>query len=1159
MGRNVPRPAASVPHVELRLAGAFGVVRDGTELAGHEIGSRKSRTLLKLLAVERPGLVPVDRIIDVLWPGRPPAAAEQNVASLVSRLRAVLGTEVVLGSRAGYRLGGGSRVSVDLDMAAGYCEQAERKLAHAAAVALSAAERAIGLLSAGTALADDPYASWADPARGEVRELLRRGRLAAAQAALATGDPDLAARHAQAAIAADPLDEAAHRWYMSATASAGEPAKALAAYVLLRERLAEELGADPAPQTRELHLAILRDQDEGRAGQHAGRMAPGSTRPGPDSTRPGPDSARMAPGRGPTSPDTLRPGRAARRGPGLASIDAGPGLASIDAGPGLAGRDAEAGMLRETWGRAAAGDPGLVMIIGEAGIGKTALAEALAAEAELDGATVLRTRCYETERSLFLQPIVEAIMPVVGRTPAARLREMLGEHAPAAAALLPESAALLGPRPTWRGSIEMERRRAFEAVTALLTGLAAGNPVLLFVDDLQYAGQSTVELVHYLCRHAPGARLLAVVTVRAEHDPQISAALAPLATRVELGPLDPAAVGQLARAAGQGDLAEHIQQRTRGHTLFVVEVLRALSADHAGVPESLRSAVQARVRRTGPAAEALLRAASVLGTSVDPLILTRLLDLTPAAALELCEHALEARLLVVSGRDYEFANDLIQEVIYADTPEPTRLAYHRRAADLLTGQPESLARHAAAAGDWSRAARAWLLAGEDAMRRYAASDAVVLATRALEAAGRGEDGEVRARALVLRGRAREAAGAHDAALPDLTEGAASARAAGDRRLEMQALRELGGDVPASLGLPVTYYAANLEHGLQIAESLGARASEADLLSRLAIVAANRLRLDQALDYALRAVAAGRAAADEHALAMGLDGLKTAYFSLGDAAGLAGVLAELGPLLRGRGDLLRLQWAEFETAFLHVATASWDRAAAAMESAIEVNRRGGYPHWTAYYVAHLGWLARLRGRDDEAVEVGRRALALSEQHEHVWSHALACAMLGGTLLVTGGRAEAIALFERGLDAARKAGVQAYLLRCAAPLAAASGSRAVLAEAAGLLDRAGIPAGGAWLPGDEAYISIAEAWLRQDDPERARAVLAPLLAVAERVPWTPTLAAALVLDGRALDRLGQRERAGSVLRRAARLADEHGLVHVRQDARAALRGLSEALPG
>ncbi len=117
--------------------------------------------------------------------------------------------------------------------------------------------------------------------------------------------------------------------------------------------------------------------------------------------------------------------------------------------------------------------PGLVVIVGEAGIGKTTLAEFMAAEAEADGATVLRTRCYETERSLFLQPIVEALTPVAAALPADVLRGMLGEHAPAAAALLPDAAAVLGPLPLWRGSVDSERRRAFEAVMALLRGLAA--------------------------------------------------------------------------------------------------------------------------------------------------------------------------------------------------------------------------------------------------------------------------------------------------------------------------------------------------------------------------------------------------------------------------------------------------------------------------------------------------------------------------------------------------------------------------------------------------------------------------------------------------------------------------------------------------------------
>jgi DNA-binding SARP family transcriptional activator len=1105
VGKHVSIATNGFPQIELRLAGTFGVIRGGTELPEHEVGSRKSRTLLKLLAVERPTLVPVDRIIDVLWAGEPPAAAEQNVATLVSRLRGVLGSGIIVGGRHGYRLAGEPQVGVDLDAAARCYERARRKLPAAPAIALAAAEQAIGLLSADIALAEEPYATWADPAREQLCQLLRRVRLTAAEAALAIGEANSAARHAEAALAADRLNETACRWYMSASAAVGEPARALVAYEALRERLADELGADPSPQTQELHLAILRQQDRDRPDRH-------------------PDPARSV------HPDrSVRPDRRRRV---------------------LAGRDGEAGALREAWDRAVAGGAGLVMIIGEAGIGKTALAEDLAVDAGRDGATVLRTRCYEAERSLFLQPIAEAVAPLVSRTSASALRQLLGEHAPAVAALLPEAAALLGPPPSWHGSADMERRRSFQAVTAFLVGLADRSPVLLVVDDLQYAGQSTVEFLHYLGRQVSGSRLLTVVTVRAEHDAEIGSALAPTASRVEVGPLSAAAVEQLAAQAGQGALAGPILQRTQGHTLFVVEVLRALAGGDTGVPESLRSAVQARVRQTGAAAESLLRAASVLGAAIDPLTLGELLELTPAAAVDLCEQALQARLLVVSGRDYEFANDLIREVLYATTPEPTRLAYHRRAADLLTGQPEALAGHATAAGDWLRAARAWLLAAEDAMRRSAASDAITLSTQALEAAERGGDTEARARALILRGRAREAAGAHVTALTDLTLGAADARAAGDLRLEMLALRELGGDVPASRGLPISFYASNLERGLRIAESTGDAAIEADLLGRLAIIGANRLRLDVALDHGLRAVAAARASADEHALAAALDGLKIAYLSLGDVQGLAGVLAELGPLVRSRGDLFRLQWAEFESAFPFIAAAEWDKATTAMETALEANRRGGYPHCAVWYTAHLGWLARLRGHDDDAMAFGQRSLAMSEQLEHTWWKSAACALYGITLLQRGDRAAAVEVLERGLAVAEQAGVEAYLLRCAAPLAAATGSPPVLGRADRLLEQATIPVDGAWLLGEESYLCLAQAWLDQGDAERARAVLSPLLTVAGRVPWTATLAAALALDGRALLRLSEDDEARARLLRAERIAGAHGLPHILHEARSAL---------
>ena len=1194
MGEGTPAGNASKARVELRLAGAFGVIVAGRELPPGEVGSRKARTLLKLLAVERRGLLSADRIADVVWAvaGAPPADPGQAVATLVSRLRAVLGPGVIRGGRDGYQLAGEPGVGVDLDAAARYCEHAELRLPAVAAAALAAAGHAAGLLAAGTVLADEPYAAWADPARTELRVLLRRARLTAAQAALAVGDPDAAARYAEAATADDPFDEAACRWFMSAVAQAGEPARALLAYAALRDRLSEELGADPAPQTQELHLAILRAEspsgetsdrapggmsgDPAMQGDVPRLPAPGSDMP----SSPGGTSrtARGVPA-GHAMPEAAPGSRSPAGAPDLHGAEPG-GARSRPARAGpqrlaLAGRDKEIRVLGEAWARATAGEPSLVVITGEAGIGKTALAAQLEAEAAQDGATVLHTRCYEAEQSLFLQPFVDALSPAVARMTGAALRDLLGDHAAVLAELLPDAAAVLGPPPSWRGSPEMERRRAFEAVTAFLCGLARRNPVLLVVDDLQCAGKSTVEFTHYLGRHLSGGRLLVVATVRAEDHERPGVALSPVATTIELGPLGPAAVAELAREAGQEALAETILRRTRGHTLFVVEVVRALVAGESGVPESLLSAVQARVRRTGAATESLLRACAVLGAAFDPLVLAELLDQAPAAVLDLCAQALQARLLIVSGRDYEFANDLIREVMYASTPEPARLAYHRRAADLLTSQPEVLARHASAAGDWPRAGRAWALAAEDAMRRYATSDAIALSAQALRAAERGGDEELRVRALVLRGCAQEAAGAYDAGLNDLTRGVAAARAVGDSRLELRAIRELGRSRPWMVragaavaptvpgGAPIDYYMANLASGLRIAESLGDRASEADLLSQMAVASANRLRLADALDYGTRAVAAARVSVDDQALAAGLDGLKNACLNAGDLSGLAGVLSELRPLLRRLGDVFRLQWAEFEAAYLDIALGDLDKAADAMRAGLEVNRRGGYPHFAAYYTAHLGWLARLRGDDAEAVALGRQAVDIAERHEHAWWQAVTCALLGSTLLQAGDRAGAIGLFERGLAAAEDAGAEAYLLHCAARLAGAAGSPAVLADADRLLGQAGIPADSAWLLGEDAYLALAQGWLDRGEPERGRAVLAPLLALAERVPWRPTLAATLAADARALIRLGEREQARAQLLRAGQLAAAHGLAHVQQEARQAIRcldgGLTAARPG
>jgi DNA-binding SARP family transcriptional activator/tetratricopeptide (TPR) repeat protein len=1015
--------------VTVRLGGPFEVT--GADVSG--IGSRKARTLLKLLAVRRGRPVPMDLIVDVLWRDDPPRRPEDNVASLVSRLRGRFGPQVVTGGRDGYRLGRPPAVLVDLDVAAQELADAARRLAAGApAPAAAIAEKVLESLGVGEALPEDADADWARSARAEAAELTRRARHLTAEAALRTGRPQTARDVAAAAIAADPVDEAAGRLLMRAEAALDQPARALAAYERLRATLAEEFGTDPAPATRSVHLGILREDE--------------------------------------------------------------PVAAPAGAGPELAGRAAETRRLAAAWRAAVAGRPALVLISGEAGIGKTRLAAEALTLAGRSG-VVLSARCYAAESSLFLQPFADALGQHAAAAPPALVRELatpaLGDVVPAIGPPAPPSAP------------ELARTRAYAAVHGYLSGLAARGPVLLLLDDLHNAGLATVELLHYLARHARG-RLLLLATVRAEEGAAALRTLAEVAEVIDLGPLPADAVTRLAARAGQGHLAPRILHRTGGHALFVVETLRALAAGDPGIPDSLQAAVLARVTRAGGAVEELLRAAAVLDAAMEPDLLAGLLAVPPGEAVRRCEQALAARLLVVADRAYEFANDLIREVLYATTPAPARVTYHRRAGELLGDRPERVAAHARAAGDWDHAARAYLVAGEQAGRRFAAADAETLLGHALDAAGRCAALEITGRAHLARGRVREALTGYAAAMEDFRAAADTARRVGDRRLEMNALRELGGDVPIALGLSVVDCVDRLRHGLAAAESLADRTMEADLLGRLAIIASNRLRLSESLGYSERAVRLTRAGHDDRALAVALDGLKTSWAYLGEVDRLVPVLAELEPLLRRQDDLWRLQWTRYEAAFPAIAAGRWDEALARIEEALELNRRSGYLAYEGWFVGNLGWVHRLRGDRRQAIGYGRRAYAMTSDSVHPWWRAAACAELAGSLLEAGSPGEAVALLEEGCELG--AGGEAYLVRCLAPLAAATGSRELLERADALVAGIVAPAGSAWLFGADAYLAVARGWLDRGEPTHARTVLAPLLVAAERVGWRPALAPA-----------------------------------------------------
>ena len=200
--------------------------------------------MLAVLALRGDRAVDATQLAALLWPGAAPARAESVVASLVSRLRRGLGGEIIVGDRAGYRLG--PDVAVDVEVAARYVAEAERRATAEPALAATAGRAALAILDGGTVLADEPDADWVHDARAAQAALLRRSRHVVVAAALATGEAGSARDVAAAALVEDPLDEKAARGLMRSYASLGEPAEALQTYTRLRAELAEQLGADPA-------------------------------------------------------------------------------------------------------------------------------------------------------------------------------------------------------------------------------------------------------------------------------------------------------------------------------------------------------------------------------------------------------------------------------------------------------------------------------------------------------------------------------------------------------------------------------------------------------------------------------------------------------------------------------------------------------------------------------------------------------------------------------------------------------------------------------------------------------------------------------------------------------------------------------------------------
>jgi predicted ATPase len=442
----------------------------------------------------------------------------------------------------------------------------------------------------------------------------------------------------------------------------------------------------------------------------------------------------------------------------------------------LVGRDEELGLLRRRWEQSKEGLGQVVLIRGEAGIGKSSLVETLRAQVRREGLTRVTVRCSPYHTTSALYPVIEHVQRVcqVQRddTPAAkldRLERALRTYSPPLEDIVPLFAALLAvplPEaryPAVRLTPQQQKQQTYDALVAWMLEEAERQPVLVVWEDLHWADPSTLEYLGLLLDQVPTAAILTLLTFRPEFVPPWPSRshLTPLVlTRLERPQVE-ALITQRARGKPlPADVVQHIVAKTDGVPLYVEELTTMLltspllreEADQyvltgplrtVAIPDTLQDALMARLDQLTTAKE-VAQLGAVLGREFPYALLAAITPQDEDTLHAGLAQLVAAELLYQRGRPprarYIFKHALIQDAAYASLLKSTRQHVHQQIAQvfetrfpaLVETQPELVAQHYAAAGCPEQAIGYWQQAGQHALQRSAHLEAISHLTRGLE-------------------------------------------------------------------------------------------------------------------------------------------------------------------------------------------------------------------------------------------------------------------------------------------------------------------------------------------------------------------------------------------------------------------------------------------
>jgi DNA-binding SARP family transcriptional activator len=694
---------ADLSDLRISLLGAPVAEVDGDPLA---VDTRKATALLAYLAVEGRGSRR-DSLAGLLWPDYGPDQARGALRRTLSSLKRGLGGRWLVTDRNAIQL---ASDEVWLDVAEfTLLAQVVGTHGHSPGAACddcrAALERAAELYRGdfmeGFSLRDSPeFDDWQMRRTDEFQRTLSEVLERLVENLADGGELVRAAERARRWLSIDPLHEPAHRWLMHLYALQGRRSDALRQYRQCVSILDAELGVGPLPETTELYNAILSD------------------------------SAGVSVYEPPAEP--VR--------------EAVPGIP-------LVGREPERIALREAIERAA-NTGQLVILEGEAGVGKSRLAEDLLQTAARGGSQVVVARCYEDETELPYSPIAEALRALAAN---AALNDRVGSlNLSESARLVPQLAASASEPPRLEGPGAQQRFLDGVADT-IFGGLGGSPPGVLFMDDVHWADEASIDLLAYAIRRLARHSIVVMLAWRPElmsADHRLRRAAAQVRAAGNATILSPKRLGlnevsDLVRTAlpnldSAEETAERLYEETEGLPFFVVEYLAELTSGRDELldwklPVGAANLLAARVSSAGELSRQVLTTAAVIGRSFDFDTLRdasgRGEDETVVAVDELIRGGL-VREIVGSHEtrlEYDFSHDRLRAFVYEQTGLARRRLLHRRVAESLVRRsgaqkdaslPALIARHYRLGGAETEAAHYFKTAGDRAAAVYANLEAL---------------------------------------------------------------------------------------------------------------------------------------------------------------------------------------------------------------------------------------------------------------------------------------------------------------------------------------------------------------------------------------------------------------------------------------------------